>query len=60
MALVVGVEQDDVGLDAHVAELADAFFQMVEERRIEPREVPLAPGGVPSNGYSAGSFSFQA
>ena len=39
--LVVGVEQDQVGLDAQVAELADALLEVAEERGVEPGVVPL-------------------
>ena len=41
VAFVVGMQQNDVGLDAQVAELRDPLFEMLEERRIEPREIPL-------------------
>ena len=42
VALVVGVEQDQVGLDPQVAELADPLLEVAEERRVEAGEVPVA------------------
>jgi hypothetical protein len=38
------VEDDDVGLDAEVAELADLLFEMLERLGVGPVEVALAVG----------------
>jgi hypothetical protein len=43
---VVGVEQDQVGLDAEIAELADPLLQVAEEGGVEPGEVPLVRRGA--------------
>ncbi len=47
---VVGVEQDEVGLDPQLGELPDARLQVPEEPRVEPREVPLAFAVAGANG----------
>ena len=39
--VAVGVEEDDVGFDVHVAELADAVFGVLEEGRVEAGVVPV-------------------
>src|SRR5882724_347508 len=39
--IVVGVKQDQVALDAELAQLADAFFKALKELRIEATEVPF-------------------
>ena len=35
------MEQDDVGLDAEIAQLADSLLQVLEELRIEAGEIPV-------------------
>src|SRR5262245_13210297 len=40
MTFIVGMEQDDVGFDAQIAEVSDATLQMLEKLWIEPCGVP--------------------
>jgi len=54
--LAVRMKENEVRLDVEIAELADALFEMAEERGIEACLVH-ARGGVPSNGKNRCSFS---
>jgi hypothetical protein len=41
MPLVVGMEQNDVCLDAEFLQIQDALFQVLKIFRIKPREIPV-------------------
>jgi hypothetical protein len=38
---IVWMKQNNIGFDSQCAKLANAFFQMLEKPRVEPRKVPL-------------------
>src|SRR5207244_8044693 len=40
VAFVVRMKQNQIGFDAEIAKLCDAFFLMPEKRRVETREIP--------------------
>ena len=54
---VVGVEEDQVGLDAELAQLADALLQVAEERRVRAARSPTRRRASRRTGSGSGSLA---